>query len=146
MVLRASAIAASSSRQWHPLPSFQISSSRSSQFLSKLPGDQARNRLGLRCFANALGVEKFSEGRAPMGVLFGHAIISFSPGRSDRDPPWQQQKPVIGRIAALRREDGELGECLEVTGVKCVNAADVVRLHGGDDLQIEHVAAGHRVA
>ncbi len=66
-------------------------------------------------------------------------------GTPDRDPPWQQ-KPVVGRIASLWREDGELGECFEVAGVECVNSADVVRLHGGDDLQIEHVAAGHRVA
>ena len=31
----------------------------------------------------------------------------------------------------------------EVGGVERIDSLDAVRLHGGDDLQIEHVAAGH---
>ena len=46
-------------------------------FLCELPGDDARHRLSLRGFADTVLAQKRIERRAPMGILFGHAFISF---------------------------------------------------------------------
>src|SRR5271165_3215508 len=43
---------------------------------------------------------------------------------------------------ALRRENGEFGETGEVAGIKRVDTLDAVDAHGGEDLQVENVAAG----
>ena len=46
-------------------------------FLCELPGDDARHSLSLRGFADTVLAQKRIERRAPMGILFGRAFISF---------------------------------------------------------------------
>ncbi len=46
-------------------------------FLGELPSNHPSYRFGLCRLTGALSVEECIEGRAPMGVHFGHAIISF---------------------------------------------------------------------
>ncbi len=46
----------------------------------------------------------------------------------------------------LRGQDYQFRKHLEVVDIESVNAVDAVGLHGGDDLQIEHVSAGDGVS
>jgi hypothetical protein len=48
------------------------------------------------------------------------------------------------RGPASGRHNREFGKNREVGGVEGIDSLDVVGLHGGDDLQVEDVAAGHR--
>ena len=54
------------------------------------------------------------------------------------------KRGTLGMQQGLRRQNLEFGKSPKVVSVESINSLDAIDFHGGDNLQIEYVSAGHR--
>jgi hypothetical protein len=55
------------------------------------------------------------------------------------------ERGTLGMQQGLRRQNLEFGKSPKVVSVESINSLDAIDFHGGDNLQVEYVPAGHRV-